>query len=45
MKGNMFVRAFFKVADNVKRLGFCGVYAQGIFHAIEPNQCYTQAIY
>ena len=27
-------------AGNGKRLGFCGVYAQGIFHAIEPNHCY-----
>jgi len=32
---------FFRVAANVKRLGFCGVYAQGIFHAIEPNCCYV----
>ena len=22
-----------------KRLGFCGVYAQESFHAIEPNRC------
>lgn len=34
-----------KITAIVKRLGFCGVYAQGVFHAIEPNQCYTQAIY
>ena len=30
------------MAGNVKRLGFCGVYAQSFFHAIEPNQCYSQ---
>ena len=30
------------IADNVKRLGFCGVYAQSFFHAIEPNQCSTK---
>jgi len=28
-----------RVAANGKRLGFCGVYAQECFHAIEPNQC------
>ena len=27
------------ITANVKRLGFCGVYAQSFFHAIEPNQC------
>ena len=27
---------------NVKMLGFCGVYAQDVFHAIEPNRCYLQ---
>ena len=27
------------VAHKGKRLGFCGVYAQECFHAIEPNQC------
>lgn len=32
-----------KISDlNVKRLGFCGVYAQSFFHAIEPNRCYLQ---
>ena len=31
MKGNMFVRAVFKVADNVKRLCDGGFYAQIIF--------------
>ena len=31
MKGNMFVRAVFKVADNVKRLCDGGFYAQSFF--------------
>ena len=31
MKGNMFVRAVFKVADNVKRLCDGGFYAQRFF--------------
>ena len=34
-----------KETDNVKRLGFCGVYAQSIFHAIEPNQCYAFGLF
>ena len=43
---NRFLEHSFALADNIvalagngKRLGFCGVYAQECFHAIEPNQC------
>lgn len=34
-----------KMVHNVKRLGFCGVYTQRTFHAIEPNRCYTKFLF
>ena len=39
------MRNVFRITANVKRLGFCGVYAQSFFHAIEPNQCYTKKFF
>ena len=33
------------IGANGKRLGFCGVYAQETFHAIEPNRCYTKKFF
>ena len=33
------IECCYKISANGKGLGFCGVYAQETFHAIEPNQC------